>query len=125
MDVSSRNLSPGVLGEILSRQVMALRMAQAKVLDPPIYGHVKASQPDFRSRLLYLDLSMADISKETLAELFNKCDRIKKLSMELVPVDDNVLLALSRNADIEVINFTMSEGLQLEGLKYLLTNCRK
>lgn len=93
--------------------------------DPAIFRGVKASLPDFRTRLFYLDLSMASISKETLTELFSKCDRIKKLSLELVPVDDEVLLALSRNKDIEVINFAMAEGLCEEGLTYLLTNCRK
>lgn len=74
---------------------------------------------------MYLDLSMVNISTGSLAILFKKCKRLKKLSLENVPVDNNVLLALSANKDIEIINFAMSTGLMEEGLKYLLTNCRR
>lgn len=86
---------------------------------------MKAAHPDFMSRLLYLDLSMAYILPESLAMLFSKCRRLKKLSLENVPVNDDVLIALSGNKDIEVINFAMSTGIQEDGLKYLLMNCRK
>lgn len=57
--------------------------------------------------------------------LFSRCRRIKKLSLENVPVNDEVLMALSGNRDIEVINFAMSTGIQEDGMRYLLTNCRK
>lgn len=91
----------------------------------PILPDSKAFSPTFRSRLMYLDLSMSHISTDSLRELFNKCDRLKKLSLENVPVNDNVLIALSANKDIEVINFTMCFGLHINGLRSLLTNCRQ
>lgn len=86
---------------------------------------VKASLPDFRARLLYLDLSMAEITKQTLTELLRKCQRLKKISLEHVPVDDGVLEALSGNKDIEVINLAMAEGITTEGMTFLLSNCKK
>lgn len=68
---------------------------------------------------------MATISIEALTMLFSRCRRLKKLSLENVPVNDDVLIALSGNRDIEVINFAMSTGITEDGMRYLLTNCRK
>lgn len=92
---------------------------------PPILPDVKAAHSDFLSRLLYLDLSMVTASKQTLKILFSKCKRLKKLSLENVPVDTEVLETLSGNKDIEVINFAMATGITNEGLKLLLQSCRK
>lgn len=86
---------------------------------------MKASNSDFKARLLYLDLSMASISKQTLTELFLKCDRLKKVSLELVNVDAEVMFALSQNSNIEVLNLTMVEGLDETGFRYLLSSCKK
>lgn len=74
---------------------------------------------------MYLDLSMAEISKQCLTDLLEKCYRLKKISLEHVPVDDGVLQALSYSKDIEVINFAMVEGITTEGIKFLLNTCRK
>lgn len=68
---------------------------------------------------------MAFVSPQCLTVLFGKCRRLKKLSLENVQVNDDALIAMSANKDIEVINFAMATGLMEDGLKYLLTNCRK
>ncbi|KAF7279944.1 S-phase kinase-associated protein 2-like [Rhynchophorus ferrugineus] len=125
MDVSNKHLAAGELGKILSKQVVVLRLARSEIMHKPILPGCKASLLDFRSRLLYLDLSMAHISLDSLVMIFNKCRRLKKISLENVPVSDDVLIALSANKDIEVINFAMCTGMQEDGLRYLLTNCRQ
>lgn len=125
MDVSNKHLGAGELGKIMSKQVIVLRLAKSEIMYKPILPGCKAYSADFRSRLLYLDLSMAHISVDSLVILFSKCRRLKKLSLENVPVNDDVLLALSANKDIEVLNLTMCNGIQEDGLRYLLTNCRQ
>ncbi|XP_060526311.1 S-phase kinase-associated protein 2 [Cylas formicarius] len=125
MDLGNKHFRPGDLGKILSRQVVVLRMAKSKIMDNVIMPNCKAYSPDFQVRLLYLDLSMVHISLEGLTTLFSKCKRLRKLSLENVPVNDEVLLALSSNRDIEVINFAMCTGIQQTGLKHLLGNCKK
>ncbi|CAH1102732.1 unnamed protein product [Psylliodes chrysocephalus] len=125
MDVSNKHLEPGELGKLLSKQVIVLRLARSSINFPPILPGFKAASPDFKSRLLYLDLSMAFVSPQCLTVLFGKCRRLKKLSLENVQVNDDALIAMSANKDIEVINFAMATGLMEDGLKYLLTNCRK
>lgn len=74
---------------------------------------------------MYLDLTMANIATKSLTIIFSKCKRLKKLSLESVPVDNEVLAALSGNKDIEVLNLAMSNGIYIEGAAYLLKHCRK
>ncbi|KAL3268145.1 hypothetical protein HHI36_007273 [Cryptolaemus montrouzieri] len=125
MDISNRKLSVGCLGQILSKQVVILRLSRSEITYPPLLPNQPVSSPDFRCRLLFLDLSMAHISPESLKVLFNKCQRLKKLSLEHVPVNSEVLEALAGNKDLEIINFAMATGIREQGLQYLLRNCRK
>ncbi|RZC32559.1 S-phase kinase-associated protein 2, partial [Asbolus verrucosus] len=115
MDISHRTLERGAMGTIMSRQVIILRLARSRIMSPPILSHVKAAQSDFRCRLMYLDLTMATVSTTSLTAIFSKCKRLKKLSLESVPVNDSVLLALSGNRDIEVLNLAMATGINVEG----------
>ncbi|XP_068897785.1 S-phase kinase-associated protein 2 isoform X2 [Tenebrio molitor] len=125
MDISNRTLEKGAIGTIMSRQVIILRLSRSRIVSPPILPDVKAAFPDYRCRLMYLDLTMATISTSSLVTIFNKCKRLRKLSLESVPVNDNVLSALAANRDIEVLNLAMATGINIDGLKNLLINCRK
>lgn len=124
MDLSYHQLQQGALGHIISRQVMILRLTQAKIVHPPILPDSCAYSEDFRSRLLLLDLSMVNISCDSLVELFKRCNRLKKLSLEHVKVNENVLSALSLSKNLEILNLAMVEGINEKGLRYLLSNCQ-
>lgn len=145
MDLAGKHLRPGQLGMVISKQVVVLRLARSEVrhstnqpiesapyfqmfnqiMDLTIQPGCQAFEADFQSRLLYLDLSMAYITPNSLVTIFNKCRRLKKLSLENVRVSDSVLLALSANKDIEVINFALCSGLREDGLRHLLSNCKR
>ncbi|XP_017774518.1 PREDICTED: S-phase kinase-associated protein 2 isoform X2 [Nicrophorus vespilloides] len=125
MDVSNRVLYPGALGQILSRQVVILRLAQSEISHPAIMPDCRASNEDFQSRLLYLDLSLVHVSPESLTSLFTKCQRLKKLSLEHVQINTEVLQALAQNKELEVLNLAMVQGIEVDGLKVLLKNCKK
>lgn len=123
MDLANRQLQSGSLGQILSRQVMILRLAQAEISEPAILPSCRAFSEDFRSRLLLLDLSMAKTTCSALVELFKRCRRLKKISLEHVEVNQEVFAAISLNKDLEVLNLAMAEGVDAKGLKHLLGNC--
>lgn len=125
MDVSNKNLQPGAIGHILSRQVIILRLAHSHIASPAISQGCRASFSDFKGRLLYLDLSNAHISYDSLIEVFNKCNKLKKISLECVRVNEDVMSALAQCADLEVVNLSMAEGLEIEGLTNLLSSCKK
>lgn len=125
MDLSCRVIPPGALGHVLSRQVALLRLAQSEVQDPIIEENSKVDSLEFRARILYLDMSMTCISEKSLGRLFSKCYRLKKLSLEQVPISTEVLSALSQSHDLEVLNLAMCTGITLEGVKCLLTECQR
>lgn len=125
MDVSNKNLQAGSIGQILSRQVVILRLAQSEIAYPPFLPGCRAFSPEFKSRLLYLDLSMVHTSCDVLVDIFKRCRRLKKVSLEHVLVNKDVLKYLAYSAELEVLNLALSQGIDLEGLKSLLINCNK
>lgn len=125
MDISSKNLQPGAIGHILSRQVVILRLLQSHIASPVIQPGCRASLPEFKGRLSYLDLSMAHISFDALITIFNKCTKLKKLSLENVAVNADVMKALSQSIELEVLNLSLAEGLDLAGVTSLLSSCQK
>lgn len=123
MDLACRQLQPGAIGQILSRQVMILRLAQAEINHPAILPGCRAYNEDFKSRLLLLDLSMVNTTPDVLVEIFTCCRRLKKVSLEHVVTDEKVFSALSLSKDLEIVNLAMVEGIDENGLKHLLGNC--
>lgn len=94
-----------------------------QILDPPIMPGVKAYSEDFEAKLMYLDLSMATVSEEGLAEIFSKCFRLKKLSLEACAVNAVVCKHLANNIHLEVLNLSNTRGLTEEGIQYILNSC--
>ncbi|XP_022918162.1 S-phase kinase-associated protein 2 [Onthophagus taurus] len=125
MDLGSKQLQAGAMGHIMSRQALVLRLAQAEISHPPILDGCYAYPEDFRARLLYLDLSMAHVAPESLVEIFKRCCRLKKVSLEHVRINGDVLDALGYSKDIEILNLAMVEGIKEHGMRSLLENCRK
>lgn len=78
----------------------------------------------YDAKIQYLDLSMAVISKPSLKMFLSQCRRLKKLSLEHVPLDAEILLEISENKDLESLNMTMCEGIETNSLKTLLKNLK-
>jgi len=76
------------------------------------------------SPLQYLDLSMASVSREILADIFAHCKHLRKVSLENVPVNDNIFHLLSENCHLDTLNLVMCEGITASGLMPLLAHCR-
>lgn len=67
---------------------------------------------------------MAVISKASLKLFLSKCRRLKKLSLEHIPLDAGILKEISENKDLESLNMTMCEGIETNSLKTVLTNLK-
>lgn len=77
------------------------------------------------SKIQFLDLSMATIETNTLAQLFSKCRYIRKLSLENVPLNDAVCKTLAQNRKLEVLNIAMCTGLTAYGVRKLFGPLKK
>ncbi|XP_011702965.1 PREDICTED: S-phase kinase-associated protein 2 isoform X1 [Wasmannia auropunctata] len=113
LDLGSKVLSEGTLGHILPRGVQILRLAQAEIADPVFYEGSEVLGDICISKLQYLDLSMAVISPAGLAALLSKCIYLKKLSLEKCILNRDCCRALSRNPELEVLNLTMCENIDV------------
>lgn len=74
---------------------------------------------------MYLDLSMATVSIDCLVVLFKKCYRLRKLSLESCIIDEEVCKYISQSENLEVLNLTMTEGLNARGVEYIMDKCRR
>lgn len=76
------------------------------------------------TKLQYLDLSMAVINTSGLVELFSRCTRLKKLSLEHVPLNDAVCKELANNKQLEVLNLAMCTGITRYGIRKLMISLK-
>ncbi|XP_006622814.1 S-phase kinase-associated protein 2 isoform X2 [Apis dorsata] len=120
LDLGSKVLNEGTLGHILPRGVQILRLAQAEIADPVFLENSEVLTDGYISKLQYLDLSMAVISPNGLAMLLSKCKYLKKLSLEKCTVNRLCCKAISDNNDLEILNLTMCDGLDIECIKNLM-----
>ncbi|XP_076687178.1 S-phase kinase-associated protein 2 isoform X2 [Andrena cerasifolii] len=120
LDLGGKVLNEGTLGHILPRGVQILRLAQAEIADPVFLENSQVITDGYISKLQYFDLSMAVISPDGLAMLLSKCKYLKKLSLEKCVVNRSCCKAISENSDLEVLNLTMCEGMDVECIKDLM-----
>lgn len=123
LDLGFKTLCPGNLGDIIKSGVRILRLAQADIPNP-------AFEPDtfpdgYISRLQFLDLSMAVISHDGLQALLKRTKHLIKLSLEHCVVSDEVCDAIAQNTQLEVLNMTMVYSLSPNGLRSIISSCRR
>ncbi|XP_012270645.1 S-phase kinase-associated protein 2 isoform X2 [Orussus abietinus] len=120
LDLGGKVLVEGTLGHILPRGIQILRLAQAEIADPVFQPGSDVINDSYVSKLQYLDLSMSVISPEGLATLLSKCRHLKKLSLEKCILNESCCKAISKNVDLEVLNLTMCEGMNIKCIKSLM-----
>lgn len=120
LDLGGRSLRAGALGDILPRGVAILRLAQAEMIHPVFDPELFQMYPDFESKLQYLDLSMAVITKPSLKSLLSRCRQLKKLSLEHVAVNDEICDEIAKNKDLEALNLAMVTGLEAWSIRKMM-----
>lgn len=126
LDLGRKHLEPGVLGRVIDRGVIVLRLAMAEILTPIFIDSSAIMKNKERySKLQYLDLSMTSINQQGLQELFSVCSQLKKISLEHCQVNTEICFHIAENEDLEVLNMTMCEGITNEGINRLVQRCQK
>ncbi|XP_077499456.1 S-phase kinase-associated protein 2-like isoform X1 [Amblyomma americanum] len=127
LDLGKKHLGPGVLGTVLRRGVTVLRLATADVKSPIFSDTPLMSCPADKSsvvcKLQYLDLSMANISKPSLCQLFAQCTQLKKLSLEQCALDDYICRFIGANRDLETLNMCVTMGITPTGIAHICKGC--
>ncbi|GAB1605471.1 S-phase kinase-associated protein 2-like [Argonauta hians] len=125
LDLGNKTLGEGVLGQILNRGVMILRLTRAEISSPIFTGLTSVFSSTKFSKLQYLDLSIASVSVKGLVEILAKCHDLRKLSLESCEVNDEVCSYIGENKQLQVLNMCMTRGITDNGLMPITSNCRK
>lgn len=80
---------------------------------------------EFQTKLQYLDLSMAVITKPSLKMLLSKCRQLKKLSLEHVKINDEICCEIAKNINLEALNLTMCEGIESWSIKTMMSELQQ
>lgn len=81
--------------------------------------------PEYAIKLMYLDLSMANVAPPTLAALLSRFRRLKKLSLEHVPLDRSVCFEIAANSQLEALNIAMCEGIDVRGIRRMMNGLKQ
>ncbi|XP_065339010.1 S-phase kinase-associated protein 2 [Cloeon dipterum] len=125
IDLGHKSLHPRNLEHVLKRGVRVLRLAGAAIPSPVIKPKSSYLIPNFVSKLEYLDLTMAQISAEGVADIMRVCRNLKKLSLENCPLNLETCEQIGHNTDLEVLNLTSTTGIKSNGLEAILACCTK
>uniref|UniRef100_A0A336MLE4 CSON003285 protein n=1 Tax=Culicoides sonorensis TaxID=179676 RepID=A0A336MLE4_CULSO len=120
LDLGGKSLKKGALGNVITRGVVILRLAQADIHEPIFDDEISnVDWEEYHSKLQYLDLSMATISESALELFLSKCRKLKKLSLEHVKINEDVLVEIGANSQIDSLNLTMCEGITQIGVQVI------
>uniref|UniRef100_A0A182SJE1 S-phase kinase-associated protein 2 n=1 Tax=Anopheles maculatus TaxID=74869 RepID=A0A182SJE1_9DIPT len=116
LDLSNRTLQFHGLVEVLNRGVIVLRLAQTSIISRVPINPLDI--PEGR-KVQYLDLSMCTISKSLLHAVLFNCEALVKLSLENVPLNKEICVAIAHNSGLETLNLTMCSGIEAGPLQYM------
>ncbi|XP_067620168.1 uncharacterized protein [Eurosta solidaginis] len=125
LDLGGRHLRAGALENILTRGAQILRLAQAELTNP-VFKTTDFLQvePKFESKLQYLDLSMVSVTKPSLKMLLSRCRQLKKLSLEHVPINDEICNEIATNTNLEALNLAMCIGLEAWSVRKIMESLK-
>ncbi|XP_067619262.1 S-phase kinase-associated protein 2 isoform X2 [Eurosta solidaginis] len=125
LDLGGRHLRAGALENILTRGVVILRLAQAELTNPVFKTtDFLQAEPKFESKLQYLDLSMVSVTKPSLKMLLSRCRQLKKLSLEHVPINDEICNEIAANTNLEALNLAMCIGLEAWSVRKIMESLK-
>jgi len=126
LDLGLKTLPGGVVGRVLGRGCTFLRLARTTIA-PYVFLSPLSKTPTFssdkRSKLQYLDLSMASISVTCLEALLLTCRNLKKLALENCSVSEQVCRGIAQNRSLDVLHLGMTKGLTPAGISSILRGC--
>jgi len=128
LDLGLATVPPGVVGQVMSRGCVVLRLARATV-QSNIFTSCLSGLPTFptpnmdTSRLQYLDLSMASVSPSCLELMLSHCSVLKNLALESCTITDPTCAAISFNSSLTILHLGQVEGLTTLGVSRILSSC--
>uniref|UniRef100_A0A3P9NGW8 S-phase kinase-associated protein 2 n=1 Tax=Poecilia reticulata TaxID=8081 RepID=A0A3P9NGW8_POERE len=99
--------------------------------DPRLSTMLTCEEPEHldrrvrRLQLVDLDLSGSVVSPSALRSVVCRCSRLRRLSLEALPLSDDVLSCLAQNPDLLQLNLGGCSGFSAAALAAMLDSCRR
>uniref|UniRef100_A0A8C4XTD1 S-phase kinase associated protein 2 n=1 Tax=Falco tinnunculus TaxID=100819 RepID=A0A8C4XTD1_FALTI len=116
LDLTGRNLLPGVIGQLLPAGVTAFRCPRSYIGNP-LFKTSKSL------RIQHMDLSNCTVSVADLQSILCLCERLLNLSLEGLVLSDNIIQNIAKNPDLMRLNLCGCSGFSAEALKLMLNSC--
>lgn len=68
---------------------------------------------------------MVTITKPSLKMLLGRCRQLKKLSLEHVPLNDEICDEIGKNTGLEALNLAMCSGLEAWSIRKIMENLKQ
>jgi F-box and leucine-rich repeat protein 1 (S-phase kinase-associated protein 2) len=124
MDLGTKSLPQGVVGQLMARGIQTLRLAKANLASPVLTTATGFEYGKDTCKLTCLDLSMAAVEVDELEKMLRACKRLQRLSLENMRLSRGCLEALSEARPLATLNLTMCRGITATGMRALLTKCQ-
>uniref|UniRef100_A0A087YLU3 S-phase kinase-associated protein 2 n=1 Tax=Poecilia formosa TaxID=48698 RepID=A0A087YLU3_POEFO len=118
VDLEGLTQTDPALRLVLRTGVQRLRCPRAFVEE------LDLSEPG-RLQLVDLDLSGSVVSPSALRSVVCRCSRLRRLSLEALPLSDDVLSCLAQNPDLLQLNLGGCSGFSAAALATMLDSCRR
>ncbi|KFP00583.1 S-phase kinase-associated protein 2, partial [Calypte anna] len=116
LDLTGRNLQPGVIGQLLPAGVTVFRCPRSCIGSPLL----KTSKP---LKMQHMDLSNCTVAVEDLYSILCLCESLQNLSLEGLTLSDKIIRSLAKNSGLIRLNLSGCSGFSAEALKMMLINC--
>ncbi|XP_062455263.1 S-phase kinase-associated protein 2 [Rhea pennata] len=116
LDLTGRNLLPGVIGQLLPAGVTVFRCPRSCISNPLF----KTSKP---LRVQHMDLSNCTVSVADLQSILCRCERLQNLSLEGLVLSDDIIKSIAQNPSLMRLNLCGCSGFSAETLELMLSSC--
>ncbi|NXK44782.1 SKP2 protein, partial [Chauna torquata] len=116
LDLTCRNLLPGVIGQLLPAGVTVFRCPRSCIGNPLF----KTMKP---LRVQHMDLSNCTVSVADLQSILCRCERLENLSLEGLVLSDDIIRSIAKNPSLIRLNLCGCSGFSAEALELMLSSC--
>ncbi|XP_005306969.1 S-phase kinase-associated protein 2 [Malaclemys terrapin pileata] len=116
LDLTGKNLLPGVIGQLLPVGVTVFRCPRS-CIGKPLF---KNNRP---LRVQHMDMSNCTINVADLHTVLCRCDRLQNLSLEGLVLSDDIIRSIAQNSSLVRLNLSGCSEFSAEALEIMLISC--
>ncbi|NXO04950.1 SKP2 protein, partial [Rhinopomastus cyanomelas] len=118
LDMTTGNLVPGMLGQLLPAGVTVFRCPRSCIRSPLFKTNIPL-------KVEHMDLSNCTVSVADLESILCLCERLQNLSLEGLVLSDDIMKSIAKNPGLIRLNLSGCSGFSPEALELMLSSCSR